>query len=259
VDQIINDYSRTCYPRRSTLPEEPLVINTGDSVNPTDYRSTLGLLMYLCGGTWPDLSYLVNLLARYSANPSAEHWQALDVLIGYLKRTRELGLVMKKGNEVMELWLDANWGGEHERLTSGYLIKHNGNSVAWGAKRQTVVALSACAAEYVALSGGAQQLAHLHNLIIDIDQLLPLKIYCNNEAAILISGDNTLKKKTQYLSPPFTSSTISLDNTTSRSIGPTHTTKLPTSSPNGLDQTSSRRPYPRSIYRGRSHNQGRGC
>jgi hypothetical protein len=67
VDQIINDYARPCYPRQSTLPEEPITINTGVAVNSTEYRSTLGSLMYLCSGTRPDLSYSVNLLARYSA------------------------------------------------------------------------------------------------------------------------------------------------------------------------------------------------
>lgn len=100
---------------------------------------------------------------------------------------------MKRGNGVMELLLDANWGGEHERSTLGYLIKHNGNSVAWGAKKQTVVALSTCAAEHVALSDGSKQLTNIHNLLIDIDQLIPLKIYCDNEADILIAIDNVLK------------------------------------------------------------------
>jgi hypothetical protein len=203
VDQILSNYSWPCYPRRSTLPEEPLVINTGNPVDSTEYRSTLGSLMYLCSGTRPDLSYSVNLLACYSANPAKEHWQALNILIGYLKRTRELGLVMKKGNGVMELWSDANWGGEHERSTLGYLVKHNGNSVAWGAKRQMVVAPLTCVAEYVALSDGSKQLTHLHNLLIDIDQIIPLNIYCDNEAAILIAGDNVSKKKTQYLSRAF--------------------------------------------------------
>jgi hypothetical protein len=75
--------------------------------------------------------------------------------------------------------------------------------VAWGAKRQTVVALSTCAAEYIALSEGSKQLAHLHNLLIDIDQIMPLEIYCDNAAAILIAGNNTSKKKTQYLSRAF--------------------------------------------------------
>jgi hypothetical protein len=36
VDQIINNYSCPCYPRRSTLPEDPLVLHTGDPVDSTD-------------------------------------------------------------------------------------------------------------------------------------------------------------------------------------------------------------------------------
>jgi hypothetical protein len=103
----------------------------------------------------------------------------------------------------LQLWSDANWGGEHERSTSGHIIKHNGNTIAWGARRQTVVALSTCAAEYIALSEGSQQLAQLNNLLIDIEHNIPMEIYCDNEAAILIAGDNTSKKKTKYLSRAF--------------------------------------------------------
>jgi hypothetical protein len=51
VDQILAGYSRTHYPRRSTLPENPLEINDGEAVEQTAYRSTLGSLMYLCSGT----------------------------------------------------------------------------------------------------------------------------------------------------------------------------------------------------------------
>jgi hypothetical protein len=203
VDQIIKDYPRTCYPRRATLPEVALETNEEGAVETTAYRSTLGSLMYLCSGTRPDLSYSVNLLARYSANPSESHWEALDILVGYLKRTRSLGLVLKGGNGLLQLWSDANWGGEHERSTSGYLIKHCGNSIAWGSRRQTVVALSTCAAEYIALSEGSQQMAQLHNLLININQVIPQEIYCDNEAAILIAGDNASKKKTRYLSRAF--------------------------------------------------------
>ncbi|PLW56744.1 hypothetical protein PCANC_01718 [Puccinia coronata f. sp. avenae] len=203
VKQIIQDYPCPCFHKRSTLPEEHLEINAGESVDATEYWSTLGSLMYLCSGTRPDLSYSVNLLAQYSANPSGDHWKALDVLIGYLKRNRDLKMEFGKGNGVMQLWLDANWGGEHKRSTSGYMVRHNGNSIAWGSKRQTVVALSTCAAEYIALSDGSQIVAQLQNLLIDIEQTIPIEIYCNNEAAILIAGDNASKKKTRYLSRAF--------------------------------------------------------
>jgi hypothetical protein len=89
VEQILESYSCKYYPRRSTLQEMPLETNNGDEVDATGYRSTLGSLMYLCSGTRPELTYSVNLLACFNANPSAAHWDALDILMGYLKRTKD--------------------------------------------------------------------------------------------------------------------------------------------------------------------------
>ncbi|PLW47343.1 hypothetical protein PCASD_02621 [Puccinia coronata f. sp. avenae] len=51
VNQILCDYLRACFPKRSTLPEDHIETNPGDPVNSTEYRSILGLLMYLCSGT----------------------------------------------------------------------------------------------------------------------------------------------------------------------------------------------------------------
>ena len=99
----------------------------------------------------------------------------------------------------MDLWTDANWGGEHEQSTLGYVIKMGQDSVAWGAKRQTVVALSTCAAEYIALFKGAQNLASISILLDNIKHNVNINIYCDNETAILITGDNASKKKTRYL------------------------------------------------------------
>jgi hypothetical protein len=155
--------------------------------------------MYLASSTQPDLAYAVNLLARYSTNPSTKHWEALDYLIGYLKGTTGLKLRFNGEEEGLDLWTDANWGGEHKRLTSGFVVKMSRDSIAWGAKRQTVVALSTCAVKYISLSDGAQHLAALSILLDDIQHHLKMKIYCNNEAAILIAGNNASKKKTRYL------------------------------------------------------------
>jgi hypothetical protein len=47
VEQILQGYSRMYYPRRSTLPDTPLETNSGEEVNATGYRSTLGSLIYL--------------------------------------------------------------------------------------------------------------------------------------------------------------------------------------------------------------------
>jgi hypothetical protein len=63
--------------------------------------------------------------------------------------------------------------------------------------------LLTCASKYIELSEGAQVLAQLNNLLIDLDIPKLLKIYCNNKSAMLIAGDNTSKKKTRYLTQAF--------------------------------------------------------
>ncbi|PLW12692.1 hypothetical protein PCANC_14422 [Puccinia coronata f. sp. avenae] len=92
VNQVVREYCRPCYPRRSTLPEEALEVNEGEAINTTEFRSVIGSLMYLAGGTRLDLTYSVNLWARYSNSLSEKHWDTLDILIGYIKHTSDLTL-----------------------------------------------------------------------------------------------------------------------------------------------------------------------
>jgi hypothetical protein len=71
----------------------------------------------------------------------------------------------------VKLYVDAGWGGEHKQSTMGFLLQHYGNPITWGSKRQDVVAMSTCAAEYDALSIATQ---HLANLKITLDNIDPV-------------------------------------------------------------------------------------
>ena len=51
------------------------------------YQSAIGSLMYLSVCTRPDIAYAVNSLARFTSNPTKEHWTALKRLLRYLKGT----------------------------------------------------------------------------------------------------------------------------------------------------------------------------
>ncbi|KAH9459513.1 hypothetical protein Pst134EA_033031 [Puccinia striiformis f. sp. tritici] len=203
AQQIVDKYKREAHLRSSPLNEEALEISSGAPIDSTGYRSVIGSLMYLSAGTRPDLAYPVNLLARFSANPSESHWRALDCLVGYVKKTAGKKLEYKGKGEGLRLWTEANWGGEHERSTTGYVMMYGGDAIAWGSRRQTVVALSTCAAEYLALSEGSQHLAHMLNILGDLDHHPKLTIHVDNEAAILIATDNASKKKTRYLQRAF--------------------------------------------------------
>ncbi|MBW0549204.1 hypothetical protein O181_088919 [Austropuccinia psidii MF-1] len=100
----------------SDLPETKLQTSQGILIEQKWYQSIIGSLNYLALRTRPDLSYAVGYLARYSGSPQQEHWGALKYLLDYLKHTEEKQLIFQldKINETLDLWSDADWGGEFQ-------------------------------------------------------------------------------------------------------------------------------------------------
>ena len=56
------------------------------------YLSAIGALMYLANTTRPDITFVVNLLARYSSAPTTRHWNGIKHILQYLKGTTDMGL-----------------------------------------------------------------------------------------------------------------------------------------------------------------------
>ena len=56
------------------------------------YLSAIGVLLYLAQCTRPDISFVVNLLVRYSNAPTRKHWNGVKDIFRYLKGTTDLGL-----------------------------------------------------------------------------------------------------------------------------------------------------------------------
>ncbi|KAM1635108.1 hypothetical protein ACFXTN_011968 [Malus domestica] len=56
------------------------------------YLSAIGALLYLAQCTRPDISFAVNILARYSNAPTCRHWNGVKDICRYLKGTTDLGL-----------------------------------------------------------------------------------------------------------------------------------------------------------------------
>lgn len=91
-------------------------------VDASKYLSVIGSLSYLAVGTRPDIAFSVNFLARFSACPQKEHWTALKNLLRYLSSTWQDGIWFRFGdvNSKLDVYCDANWGGEGSRSTHGY-------------------------------------------------------------------------------------------------------------------------------------------
>jgi Reverse transcriptase (RNA-dependent DNA polymerase) len=60
------------------------------------YLSAIGALMYLTNNTRPDIIFFVNVLARYSSNPTRRHWNRIKYVLRYLCGTRDMGLFYRK-------------------------------------------------------------------------------------------------------------------------------------------------------------------
>ena len=71
-----------------------LLENSGREVAQLEYASAIGSLMYAIYCTRPDIAFAMCKISRYTSNPSTEHWKAIGRILGYLKRTKNLGLLL---------------------------------------------------------------------------------------------------------------------------------------------------------------------
>uniref|UniRef100_A0A2N9I931 Reverse transcriptase Ty1/copia-type domain-containing protein n=1 Tax=Fagus sylvatica TaxID=28930 RepID=A0A2N9I931_FAGSY len=70
------------------------------------------------------IAFAVNRLSRYTSNPSAEHWKAIARVLGYLKKTKDIGLYYSGYPAVLKGYSDANWVTSvgDNKSTSGWIF-----------------------------------------------------------------------------------------------------------------------------------------
>ena len=68
---------------------EKLMPNTDKAVSQLEYSRVIGCLMYAMTCTRPDIAFAVGKLSRYISNPDTQHWQAIQRVLKYLKKTMD--------------------------------------------------------------------------------------------------------------------------------------------------------------------------
>ena len=98
IDRIISTLGLT----DANSKESPAALGTlpkdgkGETCNGTfNYASVIGMLLYLSGHTRLDIAFAVSQYARYSFCPKKSHEEALKRIGGYLKGTKDKGIIMK--------------------------------------------------------------------------------------------------------------------------------------------------------------------
>ncbi|KAG8497106.1 hypothetical protein CXB51_008302 [Gossypium anomalum] len=123
------------------------------------YSSTVGSLMYSMVCSRPDLSYVVSAVSRYMANPSKEHWKAVQWILRYLRGTIDVCLQFGRAEDGTIGYVDDDFAGDLDRRRSltGYVFTIGGCAISWKATLQTTVALSTTEAEYMAITEACKE------------------------------------------------------------------------------------------------------
>ncbi|CAL0313725.1 unnamed protein product [Lupinus luteus] len=142
-------------------------------------------------------------------NPNQSHMIAAKRIMRYLKGTMNHGIMFPNQTEVSEPcfvgYSDSDWCGDKEdrESTSGYVFSMFGAPISWSSKKQDVVALSTCEAEYIAACNAAHQGLWLTSLIAELKcgELGKFELRVDNKSAINLAKNpvsmedaNTLKQ-----------------------------------------------------------------
>ena len=174
------------------------------------YVSTVRSLMYDQVCTRPDIAYTVGMLGRYLSNPGKDHWIAAKRVLRYLQRIKYYILTYRKSDqlEIIE-YFDSDFTGcrDNMKSTSDYIYLLFEGAISWKSVKQSIVASSTMAAEFVACYEASNHGIWLQNFVMGLRILdgieRPLKLFCDNKSIVLYSNNNRSSTKSKFIDIKF--------------------------------------------------------
>ncbi|KAG8482909.1 hypothetical protein CXB51_024232 [Gossypium anomalum] len=199
-------YLFNCIPASTPMdPQIKLVSNIGRKIDQLKYASLVGCLMYIMTCTIPNIASVVGKLSRYTSNPSSLHWQALNKVLRYLKKTINYGLCYNGYPPVLEGYSDASWitSLEDHASTSGWIFILGRGVISWGSKKQTCITDSTMTAEFITLAAAFKEEEWLRNLLYDVPlwpkPISPIFIRCDSEATLVKAYSQVYNGKSRHI------------------------------------------------------------
>ncbi|KAG6523782.1 hypothetical protein ZIOFF_013669 [Zingiber officinale] len=173
-----------------------------EKVDPTFFKSLVGSLRYLMC-TRPDILYAVGLVSRYMEDPTTTHLKIAKRILRYIKGTIDFGLFYSTSNHFkLEGYSDSDWGGDIDdrKSTTGFVFFMGDTAFTWMSKKQPIVTLSTCEAEYVAATSCVCHAVWLRNLLNELS--LPQEEATKIRNPVQATQENSERRKTsKYFAP----------------------------------------------------------
>ncbi|KAK2352556.1 putative mitochondrial protein [Trifolium repens] len=180
------------------------------AVDATLFKQVVGSLRFICN-TRPDINYAVGSVSRFMSKPKTSHLIAAKRILRYLKGTKDYGLAFPTSNNNSQIELegfsDSDWCGDKDdrRSTLGYWFRFRNSPISWSSKKQSIVALSSCEAEYVAAAQAACQAVWLESLLeeLKINYVKPMRLNVDNKSAISLAKNPIAHGRSKHIETKF--------------------------------------------------------
>ncbi|XP_061364382.1 secreted RxLR effector protein 161-like [Gastrolobium bilobum] len=188
----------------------------GERVDPSNYRSLVGCLRYLTC-TRPDLCLSVGIISRFMEDPGYTHWKAANRILRYVQGTISQGLHYSKSDKYKLVgysdkyklmgYSDSDWCGDVDdrKSTVGYVFSMGNTTFTWVSKKEPIVTLSTCEAEYVAASWCICHAMWLRNLLskLEQEQVGPTEIRVDHKSAIELAKNPINHERSKHIDVRF--------------------------------------------------------
>ena len=185
-----NPASTPC-PAGAAFTKEDCPTDPAANATTTEYRSLIALANFVSCWTRPDVTYTVNNLCKFMANPGEVHWKLFKHLLRYLKGTRTTGLHYEfpAGPSKLLGYTDSSFADcpDTGRSTLAYVFFFGNAILSWYSKKNTYVTTCTNHSEYSALALGCKEAEWLVLLFKQLDKgtpHTPVPVYVDNSGMV---------------------------------------------------------------------------
>ncbi|XP_058783545.1 secreted RxLR effector protein 161-like [Vicia villosa] len=156
-------HKRTHAPTHMNLSKDKYGVVVDQSL----YRSMIGSLLYLTSSR-PDITFAVNVCARYQADPKTSHINQVKIIFKYINGTSDYIMLYSHGSGSMLVgYCDADWAGsaDDRKSTFGGCFFLGNNIISWFSKKQKCVSLSTAEVEHIIVESSCSQLMWMKQML----------------------------------------------------------------------------------------------